>query len=356
MKDRIDSFDILKTISIILVIFCHFTILKSDSILANISMLLTWGAVPCFMMVSGVLVGRRAKSDISWCFKKIIISYVGIGVWNTIYLFTQMAMFKLHFGLKDIICFIFFFKELEGIKVEILWYMKAYIMVILFTPLISFLYNQGKMGVKLLWYIMCVLFIQSMVLPELSFWISQQFASLAIFLPFNAWADMIFFFIFGIFCYEYKNKFLKYMNRGWFFLVFVSGLVYQLITRYKLNGSFTWDNLYLDNGYNRIGTILLAFSLFSLICFYKQPKWLVKISRMVGKNTLGIYYIHYLLLIIISTYIYPYLEKYRGVGLNIVKTIMVLIVANVITACGKKFLMLVGLFFQDLKAGIDANI
>ena len=81
----------------------------------------------------------------------------------------------------------------------------------------------------------------------------------------------------------------------------------------------------------------MAFALFALICYYEQPKWIEKISGLIGKNTLGIYYWHYLLLMLLSRYTYHYFESYRSVMLNIVKVFVLLIVSNLLTEIMKKF-------------------
>lgn len=334
---RINSFDILKTISIFLVIFCHFPLLPQDSIIGNIIMMTSWLAVPCFMMVSGILVGRKEKADISWCIQKIAIVYIGISAWHFIYLIIQILFFNLRYGLKDIFCCVFLFKSLEGATTDVTWYMQSYIFVMMFTPIISYLYHQGKNGKRLLFYIMSILFVQSILLPELSFWISTQFAKFGSMLPFNYFGNMLFFYILGIICFDYKDTILCYLNRVRLSLIFVVGLVILIFTRYAQNDSFRWDGVYLENGYNRIGTIIMAFALFALICYYEQPKWIEKISGLIGKNTLGIYYWHYLLLMLLSRYTYHYLESYRSVMLNIVKVFVLLIVSNLLTEIMKKF-------------------
>lgn len=54
-NNRIKYLDIIKTVSIFLVVFCHVPLLKYDSRIDNIAMLLCWSAVPCFFMCTGAL-------------------------------------------------------------------------------------------------------------------------------------------------------------------------------------------------------------------------------------------------------------------------------------------------------------
>ena len=127
--ERINSIDTLKTLSMFIVIFCHNPLLPQNSIIGNFIMLLSWAAVPCFMMASGVLVGRKVNADISWCIKRIIMIFIGIMAWRFIYLSLQMICFDVRYGINDILQCIIFFKELDGIKIEVTWYMQAYILL-----------------------------------------------------------------------------------------------------------------------------------------------------------------------------------------------------------------------------------
>lgn len=59
--------DNLKGICILLVVFCHYTLLSGSSVVGNAIMTLAWAAVPCFMMITGdccagrslILIGRN---------------------------------------------------------------------------------------------------------------------------------------------------------------------------------------------------------------------------------------------------------------------------------------------------------
>lgn len=57
---RIQYFDIVKTIAIFLVVFCHIVILKNDGYLDNFCMLICWIAVPCFLLVNGAILLNKS--------------------------------------------------------------------------------------------------------------------------------------------------------------------------------------------------------------------------------------------------------------------------------------------------------
>lgn len=52
---RIQYIDLLKAISIILVVFCHYVVLNENGVIDNIIMTLCWGAIPCLFMCTGAI-------------------------------------------------------------------------------------------------------------------------------------------------------------------------------------------------------------------------------------------------------------------------------------------------------------
>lgn len=68
-RKRVEYLDILKTIAIFLVCFCHFIYLKNDYICAFV-MLVAWSAVPIFFIVNGFLLFKK-EFDLDKHIKKI---------------------------------------------------------------------------------------------------------------------------------------------------------------------------------------------------------------------------------------------------------------------------------------------
>lgn len=81
---RIDSFDILKTIAIFLVVFCHFTLFK-NTVAENFCMTICYIGVPIFFMVNGALLFKKSL-DIKKHLLKTATIYVVATVWRCIYL------------------------------------------------------------------------------------------------------------------------------------------------------------------------------------------------------------------------------------------------------------------------------
>ena len=55
----IQYLNIIKFISIFLVVFCHVTLLKNNGYMDNLTMLFCWAGVPCFFLVNGALLFRK---------------------------------------------------------------------------------------------------------------------------------------------------------------------------------------------------------------------------------------------------------------------------------------------------------
>ena len=105
-----------------------------------------------------------------------------------------------------------------------------------------------------------------------------------------------------------------------------------MIKRYW-NGTFEWKGIYLTNGYKWISTMLLSvgiFILFQGICI--NVKIINKLLSEIGTNTIGIFYLHVLILSLIK----KEAIIYRGTLINIVKTLMVIIICYTIAKAVKK--------------------
>lgn len=86
MQKRIQYLDIIKVISIFLVVFCHFVLL-AETIPANIFMVACWSGVPMFFMVNGALLFTRPL-NLSKHIRKTLLIYIVLVLWKLIYLFS----------------------------------------------------------------------------------------------------------------------------------------------------------------------------------------------------------------------------------------------------------------------------
>lgn len=64
MFNRIKYIDNLKSISILLVIYCHYVLIDNKSFIGNIFMLLAWCAVPIFFMCSDAMLLNKKNMNL----------------------------------------------------------------------------------------------------------------------------------------------------------------------------------------------------------------------------------------------------------------------------------------------------
>jgi len=124
-------------------IFAHS--LPTGSSEEPIFMTISWSAVPCFMMVTGSIMHQSGKA-FSW--KKHLLNqlkiYAVICIWRALYLIAFCFGSKGNFDVNSIIEYIFFFKELEGYKTGVIWYMRVYFMIMCIYPVTYHLFKTDK--------------------------------------------------------------------------------------------------------------------------------------------------------------------------------------------------------------------
>ena len=143
MQKRIQYLDIIKVISIFLVVFCHFVLL-AETIPANIFMVACWSGVPMFFMVNGALLFTRPL-NLSKHIRKTLLIYIVLVLWKLIYLFSIGALCRVpvaDFGKNQILLYLFAFGSLEGIGTGHLWFIEALLAVYILFPLFRIAYDH----------------------------------------------------------------------------------------------------------------------------------------------------------------------------------------------------------------------
>lgn len=332
MEDRLFYLDNLKGVCIILVVFSHFTLLSSDTILGNVFMSLAWAAVPCFMLVTGFLLHK--KDNFSWdTYKtKLISIYLIVIIWRVIYILVNIVLNGYIYKTSDLIKGILLISNVTGINMDVFWYMKAYIVVYLIYPVTWFLLkNNGK---KVLLSIMVLSGLSGILVPSINIFLSY-FGSFNImdfnsFMPYVNYSYMIFYFCLGAFIFEYKTILNDKVNNIMPFGILLFGLLMLILEKYIETGCFRWNNIYISYGYNRISTVIMSVGLFMIFqyCFYKSRKNIF--GTYIGQATMGIYFIHYILLEVLEKIVYPHITEFSFLN-NLVKTIVVIIISSFIT-------------------------
>ena len=107
-----------------------------------------------------------------------------------------------------------------------------------------------------------------------------------------------------------------------------------MFIKYRETGLLIWGDTYLSFGYVRLSTALIAIGLYG-VCeslFSDRENLASKIiGEYIGQNTLGIYYLHYILLAVFSwTTCFSWLQFNYFIGMNLIKTFAVAFVCYVV--------------------------
>ncbi len=343
-KKRIEYLDIIKFISIILVIFCHNPLLKSKSICSNILMLICWSAVPMFFMTTGAIFLNRKFDYIKWR-KRIVKTYLVLVVWKIIYLIFFLYIKNMNvwqMSKISIFQYVFLFGSLTGVQDGHMWFISAYLAVILLYPIILLCFNEKSDEYKHYLKTIFVLIIIgtfgmcdfSILLNTMTKVFNKNSISLVgvkNIISLGNYSNSIIFFIIGGILNKYKLS-EKYSTKKVVLTSFIGiivGIIGLIFLRYQMTHTFTWDYVWLSNGYYHISTLILSISLFILIQTIAKKS--NKIINIVAQNTLGIFYIHIIIIILIEMFV-----KTNGIVYNLIKTILTLIISTLICCLLKK--------------------
>lgn len=340
--------DTIKGVSILLVVFCHYVLLSKETVVGNIIMCVAWGGVPCFMMVSGALMHRSRSFSWSKYFRKLVKIYVVLVVWRGIYLIFSLAMGAEITSKRELFQYLFFCQDVSYVNTGAMWYMIAFLVVLLIYPVTWYLFRQGgKQGKQLVLFLIAITFSSSILISAVGFVMDvlgkalglsvPDFTFLSKFFPLSHYGEMIFYFLLGAFLYEEQEKIIQVFSRyKWLPITCVfAGTAGLMVIKFVQCGTFAWNHTYLNSGYTRLSTVVLSIGIFVLAMQVGEHRVAGFLSKYVGRYTMGVYYLHCLPLIVCNQYIYPYIVQ-RSVGANLIKTALVTLVCVGITVGMRK--------------------
>lgn len=342
MSNRLVFLDDLKGLCILLVVFCHFVLLPADSVAGNIIMSICWVAVPCFIMTTGYLLHKKETFDWKRYFTRLVTTYIVFVVWRLIYMCVQSNIYDETHTVSEYIRATLFAADINGVDFGALWYMKAYIVIYLIYPVTWFLFRHD--GRKFVLGMLIVSFIGDIGVGAvnilLSYFGSFDISSVSTLVPYTNYAFMLTYFLIGAFMHEYRDDIKNKINRYIPVILFVVGVLLIVLEKYIETKTMSWNNIYLNNGYKRISVMLASIGLFMCFNYYSSNKENV-FGKYVGQCTMGVYYIHYILLILCVKYIYPYIniENY-SLAANLIKTVVMTAVCMVITCIVRRIPLL----------------
>ncbi len=304
MKERDYSLDLLRVISMFLVIVIHMSnyYCRAFAKISEVSYLgaAFWNAVarvavPIFFMISGALLIKEDYNKGKY--KKRIFTYIGILVfWNIIYyLWNVFYLNTSVFNIKNLIEAFFVPTKRH------LWFMYAIIGIYIILPFIQSMFKNLSEELKKLytelWLILCgAVFVITLILK--SFNIN---ASIIYPIPLIQNVYYLGYFIVGHIMYEYINKVKNKNNKIYLTLYIISTLVLIVSTYFlSIKLSKYYESMF---AYRSIFMMLSSISVFYLIIGNKNiilNDKLIKILNLVSPYSFGVYLTHVLFLNILT--------------------------------------------------------
>ena len=298
---RIGYFDLLKTISIFLVIYVHYPWI-SNSKGSNLTMIMTIIAVPLFFMVNGALLLGKKNFNIKEHYKKLMCIIVGTISWKFLILFICLITKRidiLNFSVTEIFNYLFTAENLLDVPAEHLWFMYSLIRIYIIYPFIRLDFEKDN---KYLKYILLYSFIFSfgIELLNMAFFtfsgkgVMDKFSGItSTFSPIND-LTYITYFILG---YILHNKFYKEQNVFEIkkiilpIFIYLFGLMLVLVARYVQVGTLL-DGAHqrIHSDYTKMGDLIMTCAIFILSC--RIPIKENKFMNFIGSRTINIYYVH----------------------------------------------------------------
>ena len=332
MKERINYFDLLKTISIFLVVTVHYTWL-SDSAACNILQIICILAVPVFFMVNGALLLDRElvlKDHI----KRMITIYLSLVAWRVlifvIYYFINGGTEVSRYGILE---HALFNKKLAGIPTEHMWFTFALLKIYIIFPFVKYAIDKDKNICK---YAVVLLFCVS-YLPDFLSTINTYFIKRKDIDPFIvsssfsmlSGCEYLLCFILG---YMLHKRFYKtgLDKRSLIILILLictamAGFIYLKLLQ---DGGIAGPYQGIPNRYRKVSGLLLAGSVFVL--FAKIDIKNCRLVSFIGRKTMNIYNIHMIIVALLYSYVLP-IWNVKGILPNLAKTIATFVAAILVT-------------------------
>lgn len=312
MQKRIVGYDIMKSLSIYLVVLIHFGFyvpVTGDTLVNNFVLILTNVGVPLFFMVNGALLFPRSLDIKRHYIKTARIIALTLS-WKVISAFIMGCIVHrnpFHLGKAAFVHYLLF-GNLEGFDLGHFWFMNVLIMLYLIFPILKICFDSemGREALRCLLVIILCFTVGASAFDILAaaashflgitpFSITGDLSQIN---PFGTYGYTLLYFIGGgLLSREGLGTLIrdganKAPSRLALSISFALGWLLLLLTwwfqRLSQSSPFT-----VVGGYWNIATVVMSFSLFGCCTSLKcQSKNLCAIFKVIGDNTLGIYFTH----------------------------------------------------------------
>lgn len=347
MKERIEYIDVIETLAIFLVVWCHRITSLGVGYVTNITLQFsTTIAVPLFFMANGCLL-LNEKINLKKHLKKTLMLAVSVVSWKLLLLGLCWAENPNSFaGINKVLIFNYLTGDSNlwdpyYVPAAHFWFMYALIGIYLLYPLIKLAYDNNK---KIYHYIMILLFLFVFVHTDIneSLKIIETKRSLPAitfdtfhnsFYPFGAGGSYLLFFMLGPILHEhfYNRKIEKNKKLELLIGIFL-GFSILLIEKYFQQGSLNGPWTRLNGDYQRIGTLLMSVCAYALAAsiYWAPLNKLNKFFKFISLRTMNIYAIH---MWILTEFDYHFFSRFpmSGFVVYLIRTVICIVIALIIT-------------------------
>lgn len=348
MKKRLIGLDIAKSVAIFCVIIIHYSFysqLYSNNLIGNAVTVFTVIGVPIFFMVNGYLL-MNSSFSMNKHIRKTIKMFVVLEVWKVLTLPCCAVIQEFDIEKKKVPSYL-----LGGTydSIGYFWFMNALLAIYLIFPVLKNAFDDN-LGQRYLLYAACGLMVFvfgvnaladafSVAVKAIGVNISNPFGSLQEYNIFGNYSNALVYFLIGGYLPKIVDKLKSRLkNRLPLVLTVVSSVSYVLILllqRYQARVDGV--AFYVASGYNNVLVLLMAVSILSLLSGIEvHSERLKNMWGNSGSNTLGIYYLHYILIILTSRIIRHWYTGFLPLIINILLICCIYIVGLTISNIMKK--------------------
>lgn len=356
MKERYIYLDVLKGIAILCVCAYHFSWANGIGYQENMELYnavtrFLFGVncicVPMFFMVNGALILNKEYSVPEWI-KNMAVIVLQCIAWRFVTIVTICVAKGLNLtehGAKYFMDAVWF-GEFEGINLSHMWFIYALIIVYLLMPFLKTMFD--KMEEKNNYFIVFLILMTFLcfvtktwitivkIIPALG---GIELENIRNFIPFDGmYGPMLCYFILGGILHKMREK-VKNISNVFFGVAFFIGTVLLYIKWYvesKAQG-YTYDNVFF--GYDCVAGLIMTVSLFVLLMNMEERmrtfgNGIKNVIFFIGKNTMNVYYIHWILGFTILPALYEKVSAYDGSILNLLKAVCLVVSCSMLGELG----------------------
>lgn len=349
MGKRIIGLDIAKTIAMFCVVLLHYAFYSqvyANCIPENIITAFTSIGVPLFFMVNGYLLFlKKYENTKHW--NKILYIIANLVVWKLITLPVASALSGFTISKRKWVSYML---GASYDSIGYFWFMNALIAVYLVFPVLKFAFDDVQIG-RLRLRNLCILLVifvfgintindvYGILAHVFGVSVESPFNTLLQFNIFGQYAYVLVYFIIGgllpdiisMLRMNLKEKYSLYVSS----VAVVSFVLLAILQRYQ---AVTQQRAFVvDNGYMNLLVLLLAGSILMLLLEINiRDSRLNQIISTLGANTLGIYYLHYIIIVIFQKIICSYIDVQLPLIVNIACAISLYCICLLITLIMKR--------------------